>query len=143
MESTDAASTAANQQSTWPAVSLSFPQARVKKIMKADKDLGTEVFLEFLTGQAAKLTATEKRKTVTYKDIASTVSSDPRLHFLTEIIPKPVPLAEAIEAQRRHHAEMGQIAGLTMEGAEIDESVEMDGSPELDVEYPPQGTTFE
>lgn len=90
--------------------------------------------------EASKTTTAEKRKTVTYKDIASTVSNDSRLHFLMELIPKPVPVAEAIEYQRRHRAEMGEAADMVLD----EEGLEIDGSPELSNDgNPPQGTTFE
>lgn len=69
-------------QETFEAVSLSFPLARVRKIMKADGDVGmiqndallatcaaAEVFVEFLAEQAAQISEREKRKTVVYKDI--------------------------------------------------------------------------
>lgn len=49
-----------------------------------------------------------KRKTVAYKDVANAVAEDPRLHFLSDIIPKTMPLAEAIQYRRKKLMEMDE-----------------------------------
>lgn len=91
------------------------------------------MFLEHLTQEASKISDREKRKTITYRDVckrkrtlpaiyiaynvcvAVTVANDPRLAFLTELIPKPMALAEALQHQAQRKAELGedvQAAGL-------------------------------
>ena len=73
----------------------SFPQTRVKAIMKADKDvqlvsgdsvyamsIAAELFLEILAKEALVYTRSEGRKTVHYKDVSKAVASISALEFL-------------------------------------------------------------
>lgn len=64
--------------------------------------------------------------------IANTVADDPRFHFLLELIPKPMPLLEALEYQRKRKAEhgevMGEMGGLGEEDGGL-ESEESGGEP--------------
>ena len=41
-------------------------------------------------------------------NVANTVASDARLHFLQDLVPKTMPLIEALEYQRKKRAELGQ-----------------------------------
>ena len=75
-------STGANSNSTsGPAI---FPLARIKKIMKADKDvnlvaadavnlvsLATELFLDTFVKKASEISQNEKRRTILYKDFGN------------------------------------------------------------------------
>jgi len=96
---------------------LSFPISRVKKIIRMDTDIGqcqtdavllvtalSEVFVDYLTRQASRLSDSERRKTITYRDVACTVSEDARLAFLREIIPKTVTLGEGIALRQQLEA---------------------------------------
>ncbi|KAF9121798.1 hypothetical protein BGW39_010241 [Mortierella sp. 14UC] len=99
-----------------------LPVARVKRIIKEDKDvqmvsndavflisLATELFLESFTTKAFNLAKIEKRKTVSYKDLATAVTQHDSLEFLQDVIPKTMTLTTAIEKQRaaQEKAEMG------------------------------------
>ncbi|KAF9142568.1 hypothetical protein BG015_000750 [Linnemannia schmuckeri] len=99
-----------------------LPVARVKRIIKEDKDvqmvsndavflisLATELFLESFTAKAFNLAKIEKRKTVSYKDLATAVTQHDSLEFLQDVIPKTMTLTAAIEKQRaaKEKEEMG------------------------------------
>ncbi|KAF9931873.1 hypothetical protein FBU30_009453 [Linnemannia zychae] len=90
-----------------------LPVARVKRIIKEDKDvqmvsndavflisLATELFLESFTAKAFNLAKIEKRKTVSYKDLATAVTQHDSLEFLQDVVPKTMPLVAAIEKQK-------------------------------------------
>ncbi|KAF9968718.1 hypothetical protein BGZ70_009640 [Mortierella alpina] len=90
-----------------------LPVARIKRIIKEDKDvqmvsndavfiisLATEMFLESFTSKAFNLAKLEKRKTVSYKDLATAVSQHDSLEFLQDVVPKTMPLSAALEKQR-------------------------------------------
>lgn len=93
---------------------ISFPIARLKKIIKADKRISTcnndaatymaaaaEVFLSELTKKADLICESDKRRTIQYKDIAQAIYEDKRLSpVLSEIVPKTVTLQEAITFQQ-------------------------------------------
>ncbi|KAJ3299984.1 hypothetical protein HK104_005477 [Borealophlyctis nickersoniae] len=92
----DGGSSGAN--STGATLKIAFPQARVKTIMKEDKDVGTvshdavfavayatELFLELMAQKSYDFTRQEQRKTVTYKDVATAVSKCDELEFLSGI----------------------------------------------------------
>ncbi|KAG0216495.1 hypothetical protein BGX28_000009 [Mortierella sp. GBA30] len=87
-----------------------LPAARVKRIIKEDKDVqmvsndavflisvATELFLESFTTKAFNLAKLDKRKTVSYKDL--------------DVIPKTMTLSAALEKQRiaKEQEEMGDI----------------------------------
>ncbi|KAG0297127.1 hypothetical protein BGZ96_007678 [Linnemannia gamsii] len=99
-----------------------LPVARVKRIIKEDKDvqmvsndavflisLATELFLESFTTKAFNLAKIEKRKTVSYKDLATAVTQHDSLEFLQDVIPKTMTLTAAMEKQRaaKEKEEMG------------------------------------
>ncbi|KAM9986067.1 hypothetical protein ACTFIZ_004320 [Dictyostelium cf. discoideum] len=80
---------------------IQLPVARIKRIMRCDKDVkiissdavmlvakSTEMFLDYLVKEAYK--ASGKKKTLQYKDLASTIKGVDNLDFLSEIIPEKV-----------------------------------------------------
>ncbi|KAF9985189.1 hypothetical protein BGZ65_011496 [Modicella reniformis] len=90
-----------------------LPAARVKRIIKEDKDVqmvgneavflisvATEMFLESFTAKAFNLSKLEKRKTVSYKDLATAVTQHDSLEFLQDVVPKTLTLTAALEKQR-------------------------------------------
>ncbi|KAF9208637.1 hypothetical protein BGZ49_008205 [Haplosporangium sp. Z 27] len=111
-----------------------LPAARVKRIIKEDKDvqmvsndavflisMATELFLESFTTKAFNLAKIEKRKTVSYKDLATAVTQHDSLEFLQDVVPKTMPLSAALEKQQtaKEMEENG-----TIEEEEEDEEVE-------------------
>ena len=64
------------------------------------------MFVEYLARMATSRSGKDKRKTVTYKDLANAVSEELRLHFLQDIVPKTMPLNEALQLQRKRAMEM-------------------------------------
>ncbi|KAG0246134.1 histone-fold-containing protein [Mortierella sp. GBAus27b] len=90
-----------------------LPAARIKRIIKEDKDVqmvsneavflisvATEVFLEGFIAKAFNLAKLEKRKTLSYKDLATAVTQHDSLEFLQDVVPKAMPLKAALEKQR-------------------------------------------
>eukprot|EP01102_Stenamoeba_stenopodia_P007446 TRINITY_DN2085_c0_g1_i1.p2 TRINITY_DN2085_c0_g1~~TRINITY_DN2085_c0_g1_i1.p2 ORF type:complete len:144 (+),score=44.85 TRINITY_DN2085_c0_g1_i1:166-597(+) len=86
---------------------IQLPIARVKKIIKADKDVkylsgeasillakSAELFLEYLVTAAYERVKREKRRTLNYNDVATVVSEMDVLEFLTDVIPKQKPKRE-------------------------------------------------
>lgn len=104
------------------------------------------MFLENLTAKTATISDADKRKTVTYRDVgtnfsavrntcftsylANTVATDNRLFFLQELIPKTIPLVEALEHQRRRRIELGEGAADMDEDSEHPPSGDADDRPE-------------
>ncbi|KAJ3226624.1 hypothetical protein HK099_004504 [Clydaea vesicula] len=87
-----------------------FPLARIKKIMREDKDcvviaadslayvsLAAEQFLEMFIQSAHNLSKADQRKTVFYKDLANCVKQSDQFEFLEDILPKTIPYNEALE----------------------------------------------
>jgi len=79
---------------------IQLPLARVKKIMKTDKEVrlisneasvlvskATELFLEYITEEAYKRTKADKRKLIQYKDFTTVINDIEILDFLTDVIP--------------------------------------------------------
>lgn len=62
------------------------------------------------------------------------MATDARLHFLCELIPKPVPLSEAIEYQNRMKTEHGETTmDMVGEDEEFDEEgLNANNSPEVE-----------
>ncbi|ORZ26258.1 histone-fold-containing protein [Lobosporangium transversale] len=90
-----------------------LPAARVKRIIKEDKDvqmvsndavflisMATEFFLESFTKKAFNLARIGKRKTVSYMDLATAVTQHDSLEFLQDVVPKTMTLTAALEKQR-------------------------------------------
>ncbi|KNC99192.1 uncharacterized protein SPPG_05448 [Spizellomyces punctatus DAOM BR117] len=87
-----------------------FPQARVKTIMREDKDLSavshdavfaatlaTEMFLEYLVDKSFENTKKEMRKIVSYKDVARAVGDHGEMAFLEDVIPPTLSVRQALE----------------------------------------------
>ncbi|KAG2185435.1 hypothetical protein INT44_002226 [Umbelopsis vinacea] len=90
-----------------------LPIARVKRIIKEDKDVSlinaeatfcvayaTELFMEYLANEGFAKAKKEKRKTVYYKDLASVVGEVDQFEFLEDVIPQTMPLKSALERRR-------------------------------------------
>ncbi|KAF9354042.1 hypothetical protein BGX26_008195 [Mortierella sp. AD094] len=118
-----------------------LPAARVKRIIKEDKDvqmvsndavflisMATELFLESFTAKAFNLAKIEKRKTVSYKDLATAVTQHDSLEFLQDVVPKTMPLSAALEKQRV--AKEKEESGAIEEEEEEEEEGEGDGTPQ-------------
>ncbi|KAI9502975.1 hypothetical protein GGI25_005803 [Coemansia spiralis] len=82
-----------------------LPAARVRRIIKEDKDIfacgadslfviskATEYFVESLVREGYEFSRLDKRKTVQYKDMAKAVQSIEQYDFLGDIIPMPITL---------------------------------------------------
>ncbi|KAJ3189103.1 hypothetical protein HDU85_002728 [Gaertneriomyces sp. JEL0708] len=91
-----------------------FPQARVKSIMKEDKEvtsvsndavfaatLATEMFLELLVERSWEVTQREQRKVVMYRDVSRAVVEGGDLTFLEDAIPATIPLRTALENKEK------------------------------------------
>ncbi|KAF9159978.1 hypothetical protein BGX21_003160 [Mortierella sp. AD011] len=117
-----------------------LPAARVKRIIKEDKDvqmvsndavflisMATELFLESFTAKAFNLAKIEKRKTVYYKDLATAVTQHDSLEFLQDVVPKTMPLSAALE--KRRIAKEKEESG-TIEEEEEEEEGEGNGNPQ-------------
>ncbi|KAG0326377.1 hypothetical protein BGZ99_009617 [Dissophora globulifera] len=89
-----------------------MPAARVKRIIKEDKDVrmvsndavfvisvAAELFLESFTAKAFNLAKIQKRKTISYKDLATAVTQHDSLEFLQDVVPKTMTLSAALEKQ--------------------------------------------
>ncbi|KAL1930843.1 hypothetical protein VTP01DRAFT_9980 [Rhizomucor pusillus] len=87
-----------------------LPLARVKRIIKEDRDVNlinpeatfcvtyaTELFIEYLVNEGLTRAKRDKRKTVYYKDLASTVSEIEQFEFLEDVIPPTMTLKAALE----------------------------------------------
>ncbi|KAI8364954.1 histone-fold-containing protein [Blakeslea trispora] len=91
-----------------------LPLARVKRVIKEDKDVSlinaeatfciayaTELFMEYLVTEAFSKAKQEKRKTVYYRDLASTVKEIEQFEFLEDVIPTTMTLKQAIEKRKQ------------------------------------------
>lgn len=90
-----------------------FPLARVSRIVKADRDVeatskdaiwtiavATELFIKHLTDSAVASARLDKKKTVTYKELANAVEAQNEFFFLQDIVPQPVALNKAFERRK-------------------------------------------
>ncbi|EIE82245.1 hypothetical protein G6F57_002323 [Rhizopus arrhizus] len=93
---------------------VSFPLARVKRIIKEDKDISligseatfcityaTELFLEYLVKEAYTKVKQDKRKTVYYRDLAKVVKETASFEFLEDVIPTTMTLKAAVEKRKQ------------------------------------------
>ncbi|ORX73658.1 histone-fold-containing protein [Linderina pennispora] len=93
-----------------PGVST-LPAARVRRIIKEDKDIfacgadsiflvsrATEYFIDSLVREGYEFARFDKRKTVQYKDMAKAVQSIEQYDFLSDIIPPTVTLKKTSAA---------------------------------------------
>ncbi|KAL6605080.1 hypothetical protein LY90DRAFT_701879 [Neocallimastix californiae] len=92
-----------------PQTTSSFPLARVKRIMKEDKDViqisNESVFLvslatNILQKKSFGQSQGEKRRTVTYKDVARVVKDVDQLEFLLDVVPETIPFKKALQKQK-------------------------------------------
>lgn len=87
--------------------------SKIKKIFKTDPEhisaseaavfttaVATELFIQYLTEQAALVARSEKRKTVQYKDFSAVVSNLDNLNFLGDLVPKTFSLQKLVEEER-------------------------------------------
>ncbi|BEI82840.1 hypothetical protein CcaverHIS002_0307080 [Cutaneotrichosporon cavernicola] len=90
-----------------------FPIARVKRIIKSDKDLdmmsaeatflisvATEYFVKHFMEEGYTKARLEKRRIISYKDMANVVSRTEEFDFLKDVIPLPVTMSEALERRK-------------------------------------------
>ncbi|KIX08450.1 uncharacterized protein Z518_03106 [Rhinocladiella mackenziei CBS 650.93] len=83
--------------------SSALPLARVKKIIAMDDDIAqcsntaafaisvaTEIFIRYLTEQAHNVVKSERkpRRNIAYKDVATAISRNDNLEFLSDTVPK-------------------------------------------------------
>ncbi|WWC64801.1 uncharacterized protein I303_107415 [Kwoniella dejecticola CBS 10117] len=91
-----------------------FPVSRIKKIIKADKELdnmsseavfmisvATEYFIKHFMEEGYTKARLEKRKIVNYKDMAAVVARSEEFDFLKDVIPQPMSLSEALERRKQ------------------------------------------
>lgn len=89
---------------------MTLPISRIKKIFKMDPEfvtaspaavyatgVATELFVQYLTDHAAMIAKVEKRKKIQYKDVSTAVTSHDALYFLSDTVPKTVPVAKAAQ----------------------------------------------
>lgn len=104
---------------------LAFPVSRVRKIMKADFDVGlcqndavlamaaaAEVFIDNFISTCSRPSDAERRKTITYRDVAQTVVEDVCLHFLLELIPRTTTIMDAMKAHSLAEKSVGDSDGV-------------------------------
>ncbi|KAI9488102.1 histone-fold-containing protein [Zychaea mexicana] len=93
--------------------STTLPIARVKRVIKEDKEVSlinaeatfcvayaTELFMEYLVKEGFTRARKEKRKTIFYKDLASAVSEVEQFEFLEDVIPHTMTLKAALERRK-------------------------------------------
>ncbi|KAL7424417.1 hypothetical protein Q5752_000099 [Cryptotrichosporon argae] len=91
-----------------------FPLSRIKRIIKADKELdmmtgeatflvavATEHFIKHFMEEGYTKARLEKRRIVNYKDMAAVVSRSAEFDFLRDIVPSPIPMSEALALRRQ------------------------------------------
>jgi len=92
---------------------LQLPVARVKKLMKMDKDLlacsnesvvlitkATELFIKMVSERALEETHKAKRKTVQYDDLANAVKKNDEFEFLQDVVPPKITIKEATQRKK-------------------------------------------
>ena len=97
---TAAASSQASTSKSRAKALQTFPNARLKRVMRLDSsvrsvnneavavaDKAVTMFIEFLAKQSQKSSARAKRKTIQYRDVALTVKEIEALDFLEDIVP--------------------------------------------------------
>ncbi|KAI8053407.1 histone-fold-containing protein [Syncephalis plumigaleata] len=103
-----------------------FPAARVKRIIKEDRDIvtcsadavflisiATELFLQRMAKSSINYAHNEKRKTIAYKDVANVVADTDHLDFLSDIVPQTLPIVKAAK-KRRELDHQSSTAGTIM-----------------------------
>ncbi|EIE27521.1 hypothetical protein COCSUDRAFT_52190 [Coccomyxa subellipsoidea C-169] len=100
-----------------------LPLNRIKKLMKEEADVkavaadasyaaarATEFLIEAMAARAFQVTLAENRDTISYGDVATSVSQWAATEFLRDIVPQRVPLSEIIKRLRTSN-EQSQAAG--------------------------------
>ncbi|KAJ1836650.1 hypothetical protein LPJ63_000142 [Coemansia sp. RSA 2711] len=93
--------------------SSTLPAARVRRIIKEDKDIfacgsdslylitrATEFFIDSLVREGYEFSRLEKRKTVQYKDMVKAAQSIEQYDFLGDIIPPTVTLKKTADKSK-------------------------------------------
>ncbi|TXT15816.1 hypothetical protein VHUM_00319 [Vanrija humicola] len=91
-----------------------FPISRIKRIIKADKELdmmsteatflvavATEYFIKHFMEEGYMKARLEKRRIVNYKDMANVVERSEEFEFLKDVIPLPITMSEALELRKK------------------------------------------
>ncbi|KAL1410846.1 hypothetical protein Q8F55_001789 [Vanrija albida] len=91
-----------------------FPLSRIKRIIKADKELdmmsseatflvavATEYFIKHFMEEGYMKARLEKRRIVNYKDMANVVERSEEFEFLKDVIPLPITMSEALELRKK------------------------------------------
>ncbi|ORX45254.1 histone-fold-containing protein [Hesseltinella vesiculosa] len=91
-----------------------LPLARVKRIIKLDKDiaminaeatqtvcLATELFMEYLANEGYTTAQKAKRKTIYYKDLADVVGKTEAFQFLEDVVPQTITLEEGYRRRKK------------------------------------------
>ncbi|WOO81510.1 Putative transcription factor [Vanrija pseudolonga] len=95
-----------------------FPISRIKRIIKADKELdmmsaeatflvavATEYFIKHFMEEGYMKARLEKRRIVNYKDMANVVERSEEFEFLKDVIPLPITMSEALELRKKKLAQ--------------------------------------
>ncbi|EMD39970.1 hypothetical protein CERSUDRAFT_92455 [Gelatoporia subvermispora B] len=96
-----------------------LPQARLENILHADGSGGqlskealfmlsvaTEEFLKRFAAAGLREANAARRAVVNYRDIAQVAHAQPEFHFLQDIMPRPITLAEALQRRATKEKEM-------------------------------------
>ncbi|KAJ1645318.1 hypothetical protein J3B02_004249 [Coemansia erecta] len=100
-----------------------LPAARVKRIIKEDKDIfacgaeslflisrATEYFIDSIVRESYEFSRLDKRKTVQYKDMAKAVQSIEQYDFLADIIPPTVVLRKPLPEPSKTSADTAAVS---------------------------------
>ncbi|CUM66261.1 uncharacterized protein PRCAT00003922001 [Priceomyces carsonii] len=101
---------------------LTLPLSKIKKIFKMDPDylaaskgavyatgLATELFIQYFVEQASLLAKMDRRKKIQYKDLSNAVSSHDSLSFLSDTVPKAIPIRELMENNKINLSKADQV----------------------------------
>ncbi|CAL8463458.1 g2992 [Coccomyxa elongata] len=95
-----------------------LPLNRIKRIMKEEADVkavaadasyaaarATEYLIEEMAARAFQFTLADNRDTISYGDVAKSVSQWAATEFLRDIVPQRIPLSEIIKRLRTSNAD--------------------------------------
>ncbi|KAK9370274.1 histone-fold-containing protein [Lipomyces kononenkoae] len=96
-----------------PTGQVRLPLARVKRIIKLDEDVracsnsaafavtvATEMFIQYMCEQGLQMSRSDRRKTLHYKDLANAVHKLDELEFLSDVVPRTIPLHKVLKDRR-------------------------------------------
>ncbi len=125
------------------AAPLLFPVSRVRRIVKADPDVGAvqndavfgicaaaELFVDHVTRAASRQCKADRRRTIAYRDVSVVVAEEARLAFLADLVPRAMAPAEAAERRARIQTERAALierAGLALVADDPDADPDEDG----------------